>query len=106
VRSGATSEPAFFLTEEEAKEDLRVDSLVIGSVRVRELTFLPDHWLYELQVSLDERGPRARYASARAYAIVAPARNPAPGSRPESEAVGAPAIAAWIVFCVAGPSRW
>jgi len=90
VRSGATSEPAFFLTEEEAKEDLRVDSLVIGSVRVRELTFLPDHWLYELQVSLDERGPRARYASARAYAIVAPARNPAPGSRPESEAVAPP----------------
>src|SRR5678816_1585212 len=87
VRGGATSDPAVFLTKEEAEADLQVDTLVIGSVRVRRLTFLPDHWLYELQVSLEEHGLRARYESARAYAMVGPASN---GAFPDAEAVLAP----------------
>src|SRR5678815_1849563 len=85
VRSAVTSDPVFFLTKEEAKDDLRADSLVISSVRVRKLTFLPDHWLYELQVSLDEHGLRARYESARGYAIVALTRNVGSDSGPRDE---------------------
>src|SRR5690606_13164029 len=56
------------------------EQLRVRSIRVRRLRFYPDHWLYELGLSLEAAGFASRYESARAFAVVSPVD--APGTPP------------------------